>query len=161
MMSGILNRRGLSGATGTRRAKGLPALVISTDSPSSIHAATRGKRFRKSLTVAVFIVRLMCLTASRLATAFKGVRRGGAYPDGTPAQGAIALWRVRGQAKRDPALDQRGTWLVRHREPKRRRRCALPAHSKWWYRQDAPLWGVPNKRPIALEHEKRACRALE
>src|ERR1039458_1615456 len=66
MMSGILNRRGFSGTAGTRRANGLPALVISTGSPSLIHAATRGNRFRKSLTVAVFIVRLMCLTASRL-----------------------------------------------------------------------------------------------
>src|ERR1017187_1206637 len=105
MMSGILNRRGLSGATGTRRAKGLPALVISTGSPSSIHAATRGKRFRRSLTVAVFIVRLMCLTERKLSTAFKSVPRGGAHLAGTTAPGAIALWSA-GQAKRDPALDQ-------------------------------------------------------
>jgi hypothetical protein len=37
-------------------------LVISTGSPSAIHAATRGKRFRKSLTVAVFIARQICIT---------------------------------------------------------------------------------------------------
>src|SRR5437899_207597 len=71
MMSGILNRRGFSGVAGTSRAKTFPALVISTDSPWTIQAATRGKRFRKSLTVAVFIVRLNCLTCPRMSTASK------------------------------------------------------------------------------------------
>jgi hypothetical protein len=55
MMSGILNGRGLSGVAGTSRAKTFPPLVISTGSPCVIHAATRGNRFRESLTVAVFI----------------------------------------------------------------------------------------------------------
>ena len=62
MISGILNRRGFSGTAGKRRANGFPLLVISTGSPSTSHEATRGKRFRKSLTVAVFIVIQMCIT---------------------------------------------------------------------------------------------------
>lgn len=62
MMSGILNRRGFSGATGTNRAKGFPPFVISNGSPCSIHAAARGNGFRKSLTVAVLIERQCCLT---------------------------------------------------------------------------------------------------
>jgi hypothetical protein len=37
-------------------------LVISTGSPSTSHEATRRKRFRKSLTVAVLIVIQMCIT---------------------------------------------------------------------------------------------------
>jgi hypothetical protein len=41
--------------------------VISTGSPSAIHAATRGKRFRKSLMVAVFIVRQICITNLNLS----------------------------------------------------------------------------------------------
>src|SRR5665213_2300727 len=55
MRFGILNRR-VFGLTGESRANGFPILVISTDSPSAIHEATRAKRFRKSLTEAVFIV---------------------------------------------------------------------------------------------------------
>src|ERR1035437_388012 len=70
MMSALTSFRRFSGVAGTRRAKSLPALVISTGSPSEIHAATRGKRLRKSLTVAVFIVRLICITAPRMSRGF-------------------------------------------------------------------------------------------
>jgi hypothetical protein len=66
-MSGILNRRGFCGTAGNNRAKGFPLLVISTGSPSAIHEATRAKRFRKSLTVAVFIVIQMCITTANLS----------------------------------------------------------------------------------------------
>src|ERR1035437_366539 len=73
MMSGLTSLGVLAG--GTRRANNFPALVISTGSPSAIHAATRGKRFRKSLTVAVFIVRQICITYPSLSTVFEDVRR--------------------------------------------------------------------------------------
>jgi hypothetical protein len=67
MTSGILNRRFLSGTVGNNRAKGFPLLVISTCSPSAIHADTSAKRFRKSLTVAVFFVIQMCITGLKMS----------------------------------------------------------------------------------------------
>src|SRR5882724_10917039 len=71
MMSGLTSLGVLTRAGGTRRANNFPDLVISTGSPSAIHAATRGKLFRKSLTVAVFMVRQICITELNLSrTAF-------------------------------------------------------------------------------------------
>jgi hypothetical protein len=55
---------------GTSRAKSFPLLVISTGSPSAIHAATREKWFRKSLTVAVFIVIQICITPLKMSNAY-------------------------------------------------------------------------------------------
>src|SRR5258706_16045640 len=68
MMSGILNFRGFAGVAGDKWANTFPDLVISTDSPCSIQAATRGNRFRKSLTVAVLVVRQACLTIAQQST---------------------------------------------------------------------------------------------
>jgi len=45
MMSGLTSLGVLTGAGGTRRANNFPALVISTGSPSAIHAATRESGF--------------------------------------------------------------------------------------------------------------------
>jgi len=68
MMSGLTSLGGWTDPGGTRRANNFPDLVISTGSPSAIHAATRGKRFRKSRTVAVFIVIQICITGPELST---------------------------------------------------------------------------------------------
>lgn len=56
MMSGFTSLGGGAGWAGSRRAKNLPALVMTTSSSFSIYAAARAKSFRRSLTVAVFIV---------------------------------------------------------------------------------------------------------
>ena len=65
-------------------------------------------------------------------------------------RGSRAAFGVRGQAQRDPALAARGaegapTGRRLRREPKRRRRFALPAHSKRFARFDP---GLPPACPL-------------
>src|SRR5205814_4039781 len=79
MISGVLNLRGDLALAGTSLAITFPDFVISTDSPCSIHAATRGKRLRKSLTVAVFIVRQLMSHAMEKSTATASASPSGAW----------------------------------------------------------------------------------
>ena len=66
--SGMDEPPAAAGGSGTKQAKGFPERVISTDSPSSIHRATCGNELRKSRMVAVFMVRLICITDAPTST---------------------------------------------------------------------------------------------
>ena len=62
--------RGLGVKAGASVANTAPLRVMDTFSPSSIHFATSAKWFRKSRTVAVFIVIQECITHAFLSTGF-------------------------------------------------------------------------------------------
>lgn len=55
---------------GASVAKAVPLRVMATSSPHSIHFATLAKWFRKSRTVAVFMMIQICITPRAVSTAF-------------------------------------------------------------------------------------------
>ena len=106
--SGISMDALLSGGMGASRAKGLPDLVISTHSPSSIHRATVGKEFRRSRMVAVFIVRQECLTLDEVSI--------GIFTEKPHVQIPIGLGALPEISKTCPIAGQSGSYGVKMHE---------------------------------------------